>query len=170
MNPAPLELPTVSRPAALSLLLATALSGCFGADQPPPAPGKRAKGRKGDPELVHNWQMPADKSPLQSADLGSEPPALADALMAGAGAPGISHRITLACASKGALKGTASVALRLTLAESGAIDSLEGDPTGDAATCLADALRSELEALEGLPAGAALLVLRFHATAPAPAP
>ncbi|MCA9654427.1 MAG: hypothetical protein KC501_31200 [Myxococcales bacterium] len=146
----------------ISLTLAVLLSGCLGADQPPPAPGQRAKGRKGDPELVHHWQMPADKSPLQSADLGSEPPALADALMQGGAAPSITHRIALACATQSALAGTESVALRLGVAEGGTLESLEGDPAGKAASCLADALRAELAESSDLPAGAALLVLQFH--------
>lgn len=147
---------------SITLALTILLSGCSGPEQPPPAPGKRAKGRKGDPELSHHWQMPADKSPLQSADLGSDPPALADALMAGGAAPSFSHRITLACAGKNALAGTATVAFRFATGADGAITSLEGDPSGDAATCLGDALKAELEAFDALPAGAALLVLRFH--------
>lgn len=154
----------------ISLGLTMMLSGCFGADQPPPRPDAHAQGREGDPELVHQWTMPADKSPLDSGDLGTDPPALADALMASSRAPGISHRITLACAGKGALAGTSSVALRWTVAESKegaeAIEGLEGDPPGAAAKCLTEQLRTELAGLEGLPAGAALLLLTFHTAKP----
>ncbi|MEX1364917.1 MAG: hypothetical protein AB1Z98_17445, partial [Nannocystaceae bacterium] len=114
--------------------------------------------------------LPVDKSPLERGDLGTDPPALADALMANSRAPGISHRITLACAGKGALAGTASVALRWTVPESGSgagsIEGLEGDPPGEAARCLAGQLRTELADLEGLPAGAALLLLTFHTATP----
>lgn len=156
------------RPSPLFVLLAScglalALAGC---GEPPPAPGQQATPRKDDPELSHTWQMPADKSVLMAGDLGSKPPALADALMAKGGAPGISHRSATACAQQGSLAGTSSVALRLTIAEGGGVASLEGDPAGTAATCLVDAVRAELGALDPLPAGAALLVLRFHPAAP----
>ncbi len=143
--------------------LALVLAGC---GEPPPPPGQRATPRKDDPELTHSWQMAADKSALAAADLGSKPPALADALMAKGAAPGISHRVATLCAQAGSLAGTSSVALRLTVAEGGAVTALEGDPAGPAATCLADAVRAELAATDPLPAGAALLVLRFHAAAP----
>src|SRR5690606_14269480 len=159
------KLPAPLRRAALCLLAASVL-GCSGGGEAPPRPGARAQGRTGDPPLTQSWQMPADKSVLQSADLGSEPPALAEALMAKGTAPGITHRIATACATQGALQGTATVALRFAIAEGGAVGSLEGDPAGEAATCIGDAFRAELTELDPLPAGAALLVLRFHADAP----
>jgi hypothetical protein len=146
-----------------SCWLALALVGC---GEPPPSPAQRATPRKDDPELVHSWQMPADKSVLAAADLGSKPPALADALMAGGVAPGITHRVATACAERSALAGTASVALRLAIAEDGRVASLDGDPAGTAADCLVDAVRAELGKLDPLPAGAALMVLRFHAATP----
>jgi hypothetical protein len=141
----------------------TLLVGCVG--EAPPAAG-RATPREGDPELLHSWQLSADRSVLWSADLGSRPPALADALMAGSLAPSITHRIATACARQGALADTASVALRFTLAEGGGLASVEGDPAGEAATCIDDAFRAELAKLDPLPAGAALMVLRFHAATP----
>jgi hypothetical protein len=146
--------------------LAAAVLGCLGDGEAPPRPGERAKPRKDDPELLHSWQMPADKSVLEGADLGSKPTALADALMAEGAAPGITHRIATTCAEQGVLAGTASVALRLVIAEGGAVTSLEGDPAGGAATCIADAFRAELAKRESLPAGTALMVLRFHAATP----
>jgi hypothetical protein len=162
----------VRTPAPLSRValgwLAAALVGCSGSEA---TTGEQATPRKDDPELTHSWQLTADQSVLSSADLGSKPPALADALMAGSAAPGIAHRIATACAQQGALAGTASVALRLSIVEGGTkgatVGSLEGDPAGGAATCIADAFRAELAELDPLPAGAALMVLRFHAaTAP----
>jgi hypothetical protein len=143
--------------------LAAALVGCSG--EAPPL-GEQATPRKDDPELTHSWQLPADQSVLSSADLGSKPPGLADALMAGSAAPGIAHRIATACAQQGALAGTTSVALRLSIADGGAVGTLEGDPAGAGATCIADAFRAELAKLDPLPAGAALMVLRFHAATP----
>ncbi|MEM7154760.1 MAG: hypothetical protein AAF799_18060 [Myxococcota bacterium] len=156
---------TVLRPFAafaLPCLLLTSTLGCGGSDQPAPRPGKRAKGREGDPALVHNWKMPADKSVLESADLGSDPPALADAFMTGSGAPGISHRIANTCATEGVLAGVATIALRFSATEAGAIEKVEGDPAGKAADCLVKAFQAEVEGANGLPAGAALMVLRFH--------
>lgn len=146
--------------------LAAAMVGCFGGEAPP-EPGARALPRKDDPELTHSWQLPANQSVLSNADLGSKPPALADALMAGSAAPGITHRIATGCAQQGALAGTATVALRFSVAEGGTLGSLEGDPAGKAATCIGDAFRAELAKLDPLPAGAALMVLRFHAATPA---
>jgi hypothetical protein len=144
--------------------LAAVVSGCFGGE--PPSSGQQATPRPEDPELVHSWQMPAEASVLWSGDLGSKPPALADALMASSAAPSFTHRSATACAQQGLLTGTASMALRLTIAEGGAVTSLEGDPAGPAATCLVDAIRAELAKLPPLPAGAALMLLRFHPTAP----
>ncbi|MCX4246141.1 hypothetical protein [Paraliomyxa miuraensis] len=153
-------------PAKLSAVLTIgglvlASTGCFDGDASS-GPPQRAMPRKADPELTHSWQVPPDKSVLGGADLGSDPPALADALMSSGAAPSITHRISLACAEKGALAHTATVALRLSIAEGGTVTSLEGDPAGAAATCIADAFREELAKLYPLPAGAALLVLRFH--------
>lgn len=144
-----------------SVLLLTTSVGCGGSDQPAPRAGKRAKGREGDPALVHNWKMPADKSVLESADLGSEPPALADAFMTN-GAPGISHRMANTCATEGVLAGVATLALRFSVTEAGAIEKVEADPPGKAADCLVKAFNAEVEGASGLPAGAALMVLRFH--------
>jgi hypothetical protein len=158
----------IVRPPALSSCLAACgllllVAGC---GEPPPPPGAQALPRKEDPELLHTWQMPADASVLMAADLGSKPPELAEALMSRGAAPGISHRSATACAEQGALAGTSSVALRLAIAEGGAVASIEGDPAGPAATCLVEAVRAELAKLDPLPAGAALMVLRFHAAAP----
>jgi hypothetical protein len=141
---------------------ALALVGC-GEPSPPVA---FASPRADDPPLVHSWQLPAGQSVLHGGDLGSEPPALADALMADSAAPSIAHRSARACARQGALASTASVALRLTIAEGGALAALEADPPGPAADCLAAAVRAELATLDPLPAGAALMVLRFDAAAP----
>ena len=141
--------------------LALVLAGC---GDPPPPPGAQPTPRADDPELTHSWQMPADKSVLWGADLGSKPAALAEALMAG-GTPGIAHRSATACAQQGSLGTTPSVALRLTVAEGGAVTAVEGDPAGPAATCMADAFRTELGKVAALPAGAALIVLRFHPAA-----
>jgi hypothetical protein len=149
-----------SRVATCSLVLLLAACG-----DPPPA-GPQAAPRPDDPELVHSWQMPPDKSVLWSGDLGSKPAALADALMADGKAPGLSHRSATACAKESSLDTTATVALRLTIAEGGAVTSLEGDPAGPASDCLVGAVRSELAKLDPLPAGVALMVLRFHAAAP----
>jgi hypothetical protein len=150
-----------SRVATCSLVLLLAACG----DPPPPA-GPQATPRPDDPELVHSWQMPPDKSVLWSGDLGSKPAALADALMASGKAPGLTHRSATACAKESSLDTTATVALRLTIAEGGAVTSLEGDPAGPASDCLVTAVRSELATLDPLPAGVALLVLRFHSAAP----
>lgn len=155
-----LDLASLSRIA--TCWLALVLTGC--SDPPPSAP--QPTPRPDDPELSHSWQMSADKSVLANADLGSKPPALADALMAGGKAPGITHRSATACAQQGSLAGTTSVALRLTIAEGGTVTSLEGDPAGTAATCIAEAVRAELATLDALPAGAALMVLQFHAATP----
>jgi hypothetical protein len=155
-----LDLAALSRIA--TCWLALVLVGC--SEPPPPAePGPTP--RTDDPELTHSWQMSADKSVLWSADLGSKPPELADALMTG-GAPGIAHRSATACAQQGSLTGTPSVAVRLTIAEGGKVTAVEGDPAGTAATCIADAVRAELAKLDAVPAGAALMVMRFHAATP----
>ncbi len=140
------------------------MSGCFGDGEAPPRAGERAQPRKDDPPLTHSWQLPATTSVLEGGDLGSLPPALADALMANGAAPGISHRIATACAQAGALVDTATLALRVTIDAGGNVTALEGDPAGGPATCLADAFRAELAKLDSLPAGGALLVLRFHPT------
>lgn len=155
---------TLASPARFaSCWLVLVLAGC---GEPPPPPGPRATPRKDDPELMHSWQLAADKSVLAAADLGSKPPALADALMAKGAAPGLTHRAATSCAQQGALADASSVALRLTIAEGGTVASLEGDPAGTAATCLVDAVKAELAKLDPLPAGAALMVLRFHAAGP----
>lgn len=153
--------PTPLARVALSGLLATVI-GCLSNEAPSGGPGQRAKPRKDDPEITHSWNVPPDKSVLVGADLGSNPPELADALMVGGAGPSISHRVATACAEKNALAGTATVALRLSIAEGGAVTSLEGDPAGAAATCIGDAFREELATLDPLPAGAALLMLRFQ--------
>lgn len=139
--------------------------GCSGGEAPS-RPGVRAQGRPSDPPLTVSWRLPADESALENADLGSEPPALAQALMAGSAAPSLTHRIVTACADRGALDGTATVAVRLTIAASGAVASIEGDPPGRAASCVVEGLHEPLAELAPLPAGAALLVLRFHPDAP----
>ena len=107
-----------------------------------------------------------EKTPLWSADLGSKPPALADALMEKSAGPGVAQRSADACATKGVLGSTSTVALRLTIAEGGAVTAIEGDPPGPAATCLAAAAKAELATLDPLPAGAALLLLHFRAANP----
>ena len=148
------------RVATCSLLLLLAACG----DPPPPA-GPQATPRPDDPELVHSWQMPPDKSVLWSADLGSKPTALADALMAGGKAPGIAHRSATQCAKQSSLDTSATVALRLTVA-GGAVTALEGDPAGPASDCLVAAVKAELATLDPLPAGVALMLLRFHPRTP----
>lgn len=151
---------------SLAIVLMAALGGCLGTDQAPPHPDKRAKGRKGDPALVHQWKMSAEMSVLESADLGSEPPALADALMTLGAAPRVSHQIATECAGKGTLANTATVALRWRVAEGGEIESLEGDPVGEASRCIVDAFGAELSKLDALPSGNALMVLHFHPKKP----
>jgi len=151
---------------SLAIVLMVALGGCLGSDQAPPRPDKRAKGRKGDPVLLHQWKMAANMSVLESADLGSEPPALADALMTVGAAPKVSHQIVTECASKGALANTATVALRWKVAEGGEIESLEGDPPGEASSCVVEAFGAELSRLDALPPGSALMVLHFHPKKP----
>ena len=147
-----------SLPRAAACCIALLLAGC--GDSPPPA-GPQPTPRADDPELVHTWQMPAGKSVLWSGDLGSKPPALADALMEAAAAPSLAMRSADACAKQGVLTGITSVALRITIAEGGAVTAVEGDPEGPAASCLAEAAKAELAELERLPAGAALLLLQL---------
>jgi hypothetical protein len=148
------------------LALAEALAGSLGGCGEPSQPVAFATPRPEDPELAHSWQIPMEKTPLAGGDLGSTPPALADALMEKSAAPGLAMRSADACATKGVLGSTPSVALRLTIAEGGAVTAVEGDPAGPAATCLADAAKAELAKLDPLPAGAALLLLRFRAANP----
>lgn len=142
--------------------LALALVGC---GDPPPAELQPTP-RPDDPELTHSWQIPMEKTALWGGDLGSKPPALADALMEKSAAPSLALRSADACGTKGVLGSTPSVALRLTIAEGGAVTAVEGDPAGPAATCLAEAVKAELATLDPLPAGAALLLLRFRAANP----
>lgn len=141
--------------------LALALLGC-GEPPPPPAPTPRGD----DPELTHSWQMPASESGLWGGDLGSKPSALADQLMQSSAGPSIAMRSTNTCAQQGSLGATPSVAVRFTVAEGGAVTTVEGDPAGPAGTCLAESVKAELSKLDPLPAGAALLLLRFHAATP----
>ncbi|MCA9706343.1 MAG: hypothetical protein KDK70_10885, partial [Myxococcales bacterium] len=123
--------------------------------------------RADDPALTESWRLPSGTSALHSGDLGSRPAALSRALMVDHAAAGISHRIATRCADQGALASVESLALRFEVGERGTLTSLTGDPPGPAATCTTAALREEISALPPLPAGAALMVLRFG---PAPAP
>lgn len=159
-----LDLASISRVGSriATCWFALALSGC--GDPPPAAP--QPTPRPEDPELTHSWQMPMEKSALWSGDLGSKPPALADALMEKSAAPSLALRSADACKAKGVLGSTPSVALRMTIAEGGAVTTVEGDPPGPAATCLAEAVKAELAALDPLPAGVALLLLRLDTAAP----
>ncbi len=155
--------PSTSRCAAL--VLAALLGGC-GDDPPPGASGSQARPLQSDPAITQSWNIPAGKSPLAGGDLGASAPALAEALMTTAKVPGISHRITMKCAEQGSLKGMGSIALRFSIDDAGKLTDLHGDPKGEAATCLGDGLTAELATITGLPAGAALLVLRFTSAAP----
>lgn len=123
--------------------------------------GPTATVREGDPPLTESWRLPPGTSALASGDLGSDPVALCGALMRNHAAAGISHRIAGRCKEQQALGRTASLALRFSIGTDGALASVEGDPPGPAATCTADALAAELRELAPLPAGAALMVLRF---------
>lgn len=142
-----------------ALVLAGAVS--CGDRTEPPEPGSFATAREDDPPLIESWRMPAGSGALRSGDLGSKPTALAQALMTDHAAAGISYRIATHCRDQGALANVESLALRFSVGQDGTLVSMQGDPTGPAATCTTDALRAELSGLTGLPAGAALMVLRF---------
>lgn len=149
-----------ARIGALALALLGGVGGC-GDRVEVPAPGPFATARADDPALTESWRLPEGQSALRSGDLGSTPPALSEALMIDHAAAGISHRIAQRCADQGALANVQSLALRFSVGDDGSLASIEGDPGGAAARCTADALRAELSARPPLPAGAALMVLRF---------
>lgn len=136
------------------------LGGCADRAEEP-APGSFATPREGDPLLVESWHLPPGTSPLRSGDLGSTPVDLSSALMVDHAAAGISHRIARRCADQGALANVDSLALRFSVGANGKIGPIEGDPAGPAATCTVKALQVELSARPPMPAGAALMVLRF---------
>lgn len=136
-------------------------SGCPGESTPAPTPGTRAKPNEDDPKLSQSWQMAVGTSPLAAGDLGAKPDALAAKLYE-KGMPGITHRISKGCADSGALRGASSVALRFSVGPHGSVGQIAADPVGDAAKCIADAFKKEAAALNELPAGDALLRLKFH--------
>ncbi len=142
------------------LLVGLVLSGCPG-EAPKSAQGSRAKPQQTDPKLTQSWSMKAEHSPMASGDLGSNPEATAQALFE-QGMPGITHRISKSCSESGVLKDTASVALRFSVGEDGKVGTVASDPPGAAGTCMAKAFTDEVGALKDLPAGAALLRLKFH--------
>ncbi|MEM9453215.1 MAG: hypothetical protein AAGF11_03495 [Myxococcota bacterium] len=141
-------------------LVAAGLGGCADRAEEP-APGSFATPREDDPPLVESWRLPPGTSPLRSGDLGSTPVELSTALMLDHAAAGISHRIARRCAEKGALANVGSLALRFSVGAGGTVGAIEGDPAGPAAACTVKALRAELSARPPMPAGAALMVLRF---------
>jgi len=114
-----------------------------------------------DPELTHSFTMPRGKSALATADLGTNPPELADTLMTEAKVAAVSHRVAQHCAQEGALEGSIGLAIRFELRDGKAV-AFEADPRNTAGTCLAQALARELADVTGLPAGRALLRLSFH--------
>ena len=146
---------TVSTLAVLAL-------GCPG-EAPPPAPkGSEAAPRKDDPQLSHSWTMGVGTSPLASGDLGTVPDTAAQVLM-DQGMPGVVHGVATQCKEAGALTGALSVALRFELSDEGRVGAVTGDPAGKAATCMAEAFAKEASKFEKLPAGGALLRIKFHA-------
>jgi hypothetical protein len=151
---------------APGLALVVVVLGC-GRQAESPAPGPFATARPDDPPLTESWRLPPGSSALRSGDLGSKPTELSIALMNDHAAAGVSHRIATRCTKQGSRHGVESLALRFAVGDDGAITSIEGDPAGAMATCVGDALADELSALSPLPAGAALMVLRFS-TEPAP--
>jgi len=147
----------------IGVLVCLALAGCSDEAPAPPKPGARAKPKTGDPKLSRSWKMAAKHSPMSDGDLGSDPDTLAEALY-GQGMPGVTHRIAKQCADSGALKATASVALRFTVDDAGKIGAAIPDPPGAAGTCVADAFAVEAAKLDAVPAGTALLRIKFHPT------
>jgi hypothetical protein len=138
------------------LLVSCVLLAC-GGGAPPAEPTPRPD----DPELTHSFSMPRGKSALATADLGTQPPALADTLMAEAKVAAVAHRSAQHCAQEGALEGSMGLAIRFELRDGKAV-AFEADPRSTAGSCLEQALARELADVSGLPAGRALLRLSFH--------
>lgn len=137
------------------------LLACSGGEAPQSSKGSSATARKDDPKLTQSWKMAAEHSPMSDGDLGATPDELAQALFE-QGAPNLSHKAATTCKAAGKLAGAASVALRFSVDDSGKIGKVSGDPSGDAATCMADAFAKEAASVEKLPAGDALLRIKFH--------
>lgn len=149
--------------AALAALIGCGGAGCSGGDAGGKAggPGKGPSPRRDDPKLTHSWQMPKEASAVMSGDLGTMPESVAAVLME-AGMPTVTHKSANDCRDKGSLKGADSIALRFEVGEDGKIAKVTGDPSGAAATCLAESFSKHASELDRLPAGDALLRVRFH--------
>lgn len=141
-------------------MAAVVVAGCPG-EAPKSAQGSRAKPKQSDPKLTLSWSMKAEHSPMSNGDLGSTPEGTAKALYEH-GMPAVTHRVAKACAASGALKKAASVALRFSVTAEGKVGPVLSDPEGAAGRCVADAFSDEVGALADLPAGDALLRLKFH--------
>jgi len=145
----------------VGFVVAIMLTACSGGDAPQSSKGSSAKARKDDPKLTHSWKMAAEHSPMSEGDLGGTVDGLAQALF-DQGMPNLSHQAAKACKDAGKLGTTGSVALRFSVDDSGKVGKVSGDPSGDAATCMADAFAKEAAGIEKLPAGDALLRIKFH--------
>lgn len=146
----------------VGLLLSSGLVvGCSGGEAPPSAKGTRATPKKDDPKLTRHWEMKAEHSPMAVGDLGAEPDAVAGALF-DAGMPGVTHRVAKKCGESGALKGAASVALRFAVTDAGVVGPVAAEPAGAAATCMGEGFTAEMADVKELPAGTALLRIKFH--------
>lgn len=141
-------------------MAAVMVMGCPG-EAPKSAQGSRAKPKKSDPKLTLSWSMKAEHSPMSNGDLGSSPEETAKALYEHE-MPAVTHRVAKACAESGALKGAASVALRFSVTAEGKVGPVLGDPEGVAGRCVAEGFSGEVSGLSDLPAGDALLRLKFH--------
>ena len=147
--------------ATFAVALAVAGCGGEGGGEGGGSPGKGPTARRDDPKLTHSWSMPAEASAVKSGDLGTMPESNADALMK-AGMPTLTHKSAGECRDKGSLKGTDSIALRFEVTKEGKVANVKGDPAGAAATCLAESFSKHAAELAQLPAGDALLRVRFH--------
>ena len=141
----------------VSMLMLAACSG----EAPQSSKGTQAKPRKDDPKLTRSWKMGAEHSPMSNGDLGANPDELAQALF-DQGTPNLSHQAAKTCKAADKLEGAASVALRFRVGDSGKVGEVSGDPSGDAAMCMAEAFAKEAANLDKLPAGDALLRIKFH--------
>ncbi len=155
-------LPAPVRPLTLAPLV-LALLGCPGEDSTAPVQA-RARARAADPPLVHTWNLPPGSSRILKGDLGSKPPELGDALMQSGAMPTFVHKAAQACDAEGTMPSAGDVALRFVV-KAGALDTVQGDPEGPAATCFESQLRASTDMLEGMPDGNALV--RVEIAAPA---